>query len=72
MSGADLFPNAARHRQKPRVLGHVIDAGDGCGGSDSDRNHWARLRCRKGHEWEVFNGHTITELKRGLPCPTCN
>lgn len=72
MPRTDLFPDAPRHRQKPRVLGHVIDAGNGCGGTEPGRNHWAQLRCRNGHTWQIFNGHTVTELKRGLPCPECN
>ncbi len=73
MQRADLFPTAPRFYKKRRgVLGHVIDAGNGCGGAEPGRNIWARLRCRRGHEWEVFSGHTVTELKRGIPCPTCN
>ena len=70
----DLFPEAPRHRAKPRKLGHVIDAGHGCGlDDDGSRNHWARLKCVWcDHQWEIHSGHTITELKRGLPCPECN
>ncbi len=61
MSG--LFDKLPRTRP-PRRLGHVIDAGDG-------DPVWARLRCKRGHVWEIHGGHTVTELKRGIPCSTC-
>ena len=71
MVRADLFPAdiAPRTRRKPRILGHVIDAGDN---GLAEGNCWAQLQCRHGHVWETIGIYTITELKRGLPCPTCN
>lgn len=66
MTGS-LFPSLPRSRPR-RVLGHVIDAGN----SDHGERTWAKLRCRKGHEWETHTDKTVTELKRGLPCPTCS
>lgn len=59
-----LFTKGEAPRRKRRVLMHVIDCGSG----------YISLMCKKcGHEtgWieEVL---TITEYKRGLPCPECN
>lgn len=68
MPSADLFPSAPRFRKKPRVLSHAIDAGN----SDHGERTWAKLRCRNAHEWETHTDKTVTELKRGLPCPNCN
>lgn len=50
-------------RRKPRKLMHVCDAGDDC----------AKFHC--GHcgytsAWLYFE--TVTEAKRGIPCPQCN
>lgn len=58
-------------RSRPRIRrAYVIDAGDGQD-DRGDRAIWARLQCKRGHVFEVSGGHTVTELKRGLPCPTC-
>lgn len=62
----DLFPETKPPkplRARPRVLMHVIDAGDCI----------ARYRCAKcGTEsgWQPFA--TVTEAKRGIPCEACN
>lgn len=69
MSGL-LFDKLPRSRPR-RVLAHVIDAGDGHD-AQGDRAIWARLACRKGHQFEVMGGYTVTELKRGIPCSKCN
>lgn len=56
-------------RSRPRIRrGHVVDCGNGCG---SDAPTWVQLKCARGHVWQEMGDWTITELKRGLPCPTC-
>ena len=63
-----LFPREQMPRRKPRKLMHVIDAG-GCG-----EGHHVQFKCKHcGHDdgWGIYD-NTITELKRGMPCPKCN
>lgn len=66
----DLFPDAPRRRKIVRM--HVTDAGDG--GCEMARG--AFLACFKcgscGYELMWVKVQTVTEAKRGLPCPTCN
>jgi len=52
---------------KPRVVRmHVFDAGEATG-------LIACFRCdRCGHETDWTGIATVTEGRRGLPCPTCN
>jgi len=62
----DLFPKPPR--QRPRILMHVIDAGY----ADRDKTI-VKCKCKKcGYvsDWLVVD--TITEAKRGLPCPKCH
>ena len=68
MKSPDLFPETKPPRQAPRKLMHVCDAyGDG-----PDDNH-VRFHCaRCGHESDWIDGLTVTEAKRGMPCPECN
>lgn len=51
--------------RKPRKLMHVYDAGD--------YNHvWMKCaHCGYDDGWQRKD-NTLTELKRGLPCPKCN
>lgn len=66
----DLIPTRPTRRQ-PRVLMHVLDAGDHCG--EHDGEVIAVMRCKKcGHEtdWTVFRN--VTEAKSGVPCPKRN
>jgi len=62
-----LFPDLPRSRPR-RILGHVIDAGN----SDFGERTWAKLQCKNGHIFETHTNMTVTELKRGIPCPVCN
>ena len=70
----DLFPETIPQpakRRPPRVLMHVVDAGDNCG--EHDGEVIAVMRCKKcGHEtdWTAFKN--ATEAKKGIPCPKCN
>jgi hypothetical protein len=52
------------------VLMHVSDAG-GCDAPDADVI--VTMRCRKcGHETGWIKCRTVSEAKRGVPCPKCN
>lgn len=64
----DLRPEPKPPRQKPRVLMHVFDAGPG-------EETWGivRFQCLKcGDETDWMRVETMTEAKRGIPCPKCN
>lgn len=64
-STLELFPGTAAKtaRAKPRVMMHVIDAGDCI----------AKYHCAKcGAETKWLPFATITEAKRGIPCEACN
>lgn len=61
---ADLFPSLPRRAR--RKLMHVIDAGS------RGRDLMVRFACaRCGHQSDWTRAATITEAKRGKPCPTC-
>lgn len=59
-----------RPRAKPRVLMHVVDAGDcgGCGEHESD----VRMKCRKCGRETDWTRMLVSVAKRGVPCPCCN
>lgn len=66
-----LFEIPPKPRSKPRKLMHVSDAGD-CGGC-TDGETDVVFTCRRcGYESEWIRMRTVTEAKRGLPCPKCN
>lgn len=66
-----LFETPKKKRTKPRVLMHVFDAGN-CGGCD-DGEHDVCFECRKcGHQTDWVRVRTVTEGRRGVPCPKCN
>jgi hypothetical protein len=57
-----------RKRASPRVLMHVVDAGPGC-----DDAEQVVMQCGKcGHKTGWITVRTMTEAKRGQPCPKCN
>jgi hypothetical protein len=61
----ELLPKPPRRMRGP--LMHVYDAGSGEG-----PGCMVQMRCRRcGHQsgWLVFD--TVTEAKRGQPCPNC-
>jgi hypothetical protein len=63
-----LFDRQSIPRQPRIVRMHVTDAGHGFGGKA------IRFECNKcGHDtgW-IADEWTITENRRGLPCPKCN
>ena len=62
----DLFPGT-KTRRPPRVLMHVIDAGNADG-----PGLWVHVQCKKcGHD-QQFVVANVTEGKRGIPCQKCN
>ena len=66
-SSADLFPETKVTRRRPRVLMHVYDAGD------CSEGHIVQFRCATcGYDSGWLHTRTVTEAKRGLPCPMCN
>ena len=63
-----LFDKGPRRRSKPLKRMHVLDAGPG-----EDGWHMVRMACsRCDLETCWFQVSTITEAKRGIPCPKCN
>ncbi|WP_299947960.1 hypothetical protein [uncultured Microbulbifer sp.] len=70
MTTLDMFSaTGIKPRRPPRVMMRVLDAGhDGAG------RHAIEFKCRKcGYEtgW-VRSDESISEIKRGRPCPECN
>lgn len=64
----DVTELEKKPRKKPQKLMHVIDAGPGEG-------DWCNVEMQCNHcklvtEW--FQVRTVTEAKRGIPCPRCN
>jgi hypothetical protein len=54
-------------RKKPRVLMHVCDAGHCEDGVN------VQMECRTcGYQSGWMTCDTVSEAKRGLPCPKCN
>ena len=55
--------------RRPRIWRmHVADAGNGCNGDKI-----AEFECgRCGHRTGWIKIETVSEAKRGLPCPNCN
>ena len=63
----DLFPETKVQRAKPRVMAHVFDAGCSC------ETNLARFECKRcGWQSEWLSVASISDGKRGIPCPTCN
>lgn len=63
----DLFPETKPPRRCARALMRVYDAGD------CNAGHIVQFRCaRCGYDSGWVHVRTITEAKRGLPCPRCN
>ncbi len=62
-----LFTNQELPRS-PRIRRmHVIDAG-----TDKAHVHMVCVHCGHDDGFNYYHGKTLTELKRGLPCPKCN
>lgn len=65
-----LLPDAPKApRKKPRVMGHLCD----CGAAPNGDEYTAWICGKCGHEWsEVGECRSVTENRRGRPCPECN
>lgn len=65
----------APRTRKPIKRMHVHDCGPSPYKSESGKEaHFVWLKCghcKHDNDWMHFEG-TITELKKGLPCPKCN
>ncbi|MFT9089458.1 MAG: hypothetical protein ABF479_00360 [Gluconacetobacter sp.] len=64
-----LFPKADLPRKKPAKRMYVADAGLTPGGEKIIQ--FVCRRCGHDTDW-LYDRWTITENKRGLPCPNCN
>lgn len=64
---ADLFPETIT-KQRRRKLMHVADAGDR--GDKGPICQMECVTCGERTDWLEFE--SITEAKRGIPCPKCN
>lgn len=65
--GARQTEMFAKPRQPRRVLMHVVDAGVAPSGK-----HIAHFKCRCGYDGDWWEIDSVSEAKRGLPCPQCN
>lgn len=69
MNTLDMFsPTGVKPRRAPRVMMHVVEAGQ------SNSGKVIQFECSKcGHntDW-VDDEKSISENKRGQPCPKCN
>lgn len=68
---ADMFAELKPPRAKPQKLMHVCDAAGCC--EEDGSGAMVRMECPRCHhetEWLAFR--TVTEAKRGIPCPRCN
>lgn len=70
----DLFPSDPKPRTPRVVRMHMVDAGEApgrmSGWKTAQGAHFKCCRC--GHDDDWTFDLTITEIKRGLPCPKCN
>ena len=62
-----LFKDEEFPRSKPKKRMHVVDAG-----TDFGHVHMVCKHCGYDDGFQFKYDNTITELKRGLPCPECN
>ena len=72
MARSDLFTNtkwAKPPRKKPRIMAHVIDAGERDGVGPVIR--FKCPHCNWDSDWLIYD-FSLTEAKRGIPCENCN
>jgi len=68
-----MFGELKPPRKAPQKLMHVCDAGNSSCGPVDGSSAVVKFSCRRcGHESEWLFGFTVTEAKRGIPCPVCN
>lgn len=67
----DMFAELTPPRKAPKKLMHVSDASGCC--TDEGDGAMVRMQCKRcGHETGWLHLATVTEAKRGKPCPVCN
>jgi hypothetical protein len=66
-----MFAELKPPRKAPEKLMHVCDAGGCC--DEDGSGAMVRMQCKRcGHETGWLYLATVTEAKRGKPCPVCN
>lgn len=60
-----LFKNLPRRKNIKRMK--VADAG-----TDPEHVQFKCPHCGYDDGWAIWKGATLTDLKRGMPCPKCN
>lgn len=69
----ELIPKPKKPRSKPIKRAHIVDAGPNEGASAREYPHLGEFECKRcGWNSGWMQGQTITEMKRGIPCPDCN
>lgn len=63
MTTVDMF-DRVKPRRKRRVMMHVVDGG-------VDMIQFECFKCGYNSGW-IPNDKSLTENKRGIPCPKCN
>lgn len=67
----DMFAELKPPRKAPEKLMHVCDAAGCC--EEDGTGAMVRMECKRcGHETGWLYLATVTEAKRGKPCPVCN
>jgi hypothetical protein len=66
---SDLFPGTKPPRAVPRKLMHVCDASTDDYDDGLATVRMSCTRCDHVSDWLAIS---VTEAKRGLPCPNCN
>jgi hypothetical protein len=69
---ADLFEDLKPPRAKPKKLMHVSDSYESCSVEDGDTVQVCMTCIHCGYESDWMTCATITEAKKGKPCPQCN
>lgn len=64
----DMFAELKPPKAKPRKLMHVCDASH----DDFDDKATVRLNCARCDYITDWLAMSVTEAKRGIPCPQCN
>jgi hypothetical protein len=67
----DMFAELKPPRKPPSKLMHVCDANGCC--EEDGTGAMVRMRCKRcGYESQWLYLGSVTEAKRGKPCPDCN
>ena len=67
----DMFQELKPPRKAPQKLMHVCDVGGCC--EEDGSGEMVRMSCKRcGYESRWLYLGSVTEAKRGKPCPVCN